>query len=107
MEGARCTFLFRGDADEVRLVHQIFGLPGRIPLRRLAGTGLWYRVLELPDGSRVEYQFEVSRSGRSERVNDPLNPHLAHSPLGSSSVCFAHGYEVPEWTQPEIGRAHV
>jgi enterochelin esterase-like enzyme len=101
VEGARCTFLFRGDADEVHLVHQVFGLPGRIPLRRLTGTGLWYVVLELPDGSRVEYQFEVSRNGRHERINDPLNPHLAHSPLGSSSVCFAHGYEVPDWTRPD------
>ena len=101
VEGARCTFLFRGDADEVHLVHQVFGLPGRIPLRRLTGTDLWYVVLELPDGSRVEYQFEVSRNGQHERINDPLNPHLAHSPLGSSSVCFAHGYQVPDWTQPD------
>ena len=101
VEGSRCTFLFRGEADEVRLVHQVFGLPGRIPLRRLPGTDLWYVVLELPDGSRMEYQLEVSRGGHHERVNDPLNPHVAHSPLGSSSVCFAHGYEVPEWTQPD------
>src|SRR5262249_18358818 len=35
------------------------------------------------------------------RINDPLNPRLAHSPLGSSSVCYARGYEVPEWTQPD------
>jgi enterochelin esterase-like enzyme len=101
VEGARCTFLYRGEADGVRLVHQIFGLPQPIPLRRLRGTDLWYLVLELPDGSRVEYQLEVSRGGRSERTNDPLNPHVAHSPLGSSSVCYARGHEVPDWTQPE------
>jgi len=95
VEGARCTFLFRGEADEVRLVHRIFGLPERIPLRRLHGTDLWYLVLELPDGSRVEYQLEITRGGQGERINDPLNPRLAHSPLGSSSVCYARGYEVP------------
>ena len=106
VEGARCTFLFRGEADEVLLVHRIFGLPGRIPLRRVAGTDLWYLVLELPDRSRVEYQLEVNRDGRHERINDPLNPHLAHSPLGSSSVCFAHGYEVPEWTRPDPDARH-
>src|SRR6202042_3932146 len=39
--------------------------------------------------------------GQRERVNDPLNPRLAHSPLGSSSVCYARGYEVPEWTRPD------
>src|SRR5699024_11828983 len=28
-----------------------------------------------------------------------LNPLVAHSPVGSSSVCQAVGYETPEWTQ--------
>ena len=42
VEGARCTFLYRGEADEVFLVHRIFGLPDRLPLRRLHGTDLWY-----------------------------------------------------------------
>jgi enterochelin esterase family protein len=101
IEGARCTFLYRGDASEVHLVHQIFGLPRRIPLRRLRGTDLWYVVLELPDGSRVEYQLEVAHGDQRERINDPLNPHVAHSPLGSSSVCYARGHEVPEWTRPD------
>ena len=35
VEGARCTFLYRGEVDEVRLIHQTFGLPAHIPLRRL------------------------------------------------------------------------
>ena len=35
------------------------------------------------------------RGEQRERINDPLNPRLAHSPLGSSSVCYARGYEVP------------
>src|SRR5262249_60151550 len=92
---------YRGEATEVYLVHQIFGLPQHIPLRRLRGTGLWYVVLELPDGSRVEYQLEVVRGGQRERINDPLNPHVAHSPPASSSVCHARGHEIPEWTRPD------
>ena len=52
VEGARCTFLFRGEADEVFVVHRIFGLPDHLPMRRLHGTDLWYAVLELPSGSR-------------------------------------------------------
>jgi enterochelin esterase-like enzyme len=98
VEGARCTFLFRGEADEVFLIHRIFGLPDHLPLRRLRGTDLWYVVLELPEGSRAEYQLEVARGGHRERINDPLNPRLAHSPVGSSSVCYAHGHEIPSWT---------
>jgi enterochelin esterase-like enzyme len=98
VEGARCTFLYRGEADEVFLVLRVFGLPDRMPLRRVRGTDLWYLVLELPEGSRVEYQLEVVRGGQHDRFNDPLNPKLAHSPVGSSSVCYAHGHVVPDWT---------
>jgi enterochelin esterase family protein len=101
VEGARCTFLYRGEADEVFLVHRIVGLPDHMPLRRLHGTDLWYVVLELPEGSRVEYQLEVARGGQRERINDPLNPRLARSPVGDSSVCYAHGYVVPDWVVPD------
>jgi enterochelin esterase-like enzyme len=98
VEGARCTFLYRGEADEVFLVHRIFGLPDHLALRRLRGTDLWYLVLELPSGSRVGYQLEVVRGGQRERINDPLNPKLSRSPVGDSSACYADGYVVPEWT---------
>jgi len=100
VEGLRCTFLFRGEADEVHLVQRIVGMPHRMPLRRLRGADLWYLVLELPAGSRIEYQLEVRRGDHVERIKDPLNPHVSHSPMGSSSVCFGHGYQTPEWTQP-------
>jgi enterochelin esterase-like enzyme len=101
VEGARCTFLYRGEADEVFLLHRIFGLPDHMPLRRLYGTDLWYLVLELPEGSRVEYQLEVARGGQRERISDPLNPRLARSPVGSSSVMYAHGHVIPDWTLPD------
>ena len=101
VEGARCTFLYRGEADQVSLVHRAVGLPEHIPLRRLYLTDLWYVVVELPEGSRFEYQLEVARGDQRQRINDPLNPRLAHSPVGSSSVCYARGYEVPEWTRPD------
>jgi enterochelin esterase-like enzyme len=101
VEGARCTFLYRGDADEVLLVQRVVGLPEQIPMRQLRGTDLWYVVLELPEGSRVNYQLELRRGEEVERINDPLNPRLSYSPVGTSSVCFGHGYETPEWTQPD------
>jgi enterochelin esterase-like enzyme len=101
VEGARCTFVYRGEADQVCLVHRTFGLPERVLLRQLRGTDLWYVIVELPEGSRFEYQLEVAHGEQRERINDPLNSRLAHSPLGSSSVCYARGYEVPEWTLPD------
>jgi enterochelin esterase-like enzyme len=104
VEGSRCTFLWRGEAGEVVLHHSIFRFHGPVPLRRVGGTDLWYVIIDLPEGSRVEYQLEITRSGQHERFNDPLNPHLAHHPFGSTSVCFAHGYATPEWTQPAPGQ---
>ncbi|MEO6713688.1 MAG: alpha/beta hydrolase-fold protein [Mycobacteriales bacterium] len=101
VEGERCTFLFRGEADAVHVVHRTVGLPERIAMVRLVGSDLWYVVVELPHGSRFEYQIEVRRGDLHERVNDPLNPRVAHSPVGSSSVCYARGYEVPEWTRTD------
>ena len=98
VEGPRCTFLYRGEADEVFLTQRIVGLPELLPLRRLRGTDLWYLVLELPQGSRVNYQLEIRRGDQSERINDPLNEKVSYSPVGTSSVCFGYGYDSPEWT---------
>ena len=101
VEGSRCTFLFRGEADEVFVVQRIVGLPELLPMQRLRDTDLWYLVLELPEGSRVNYQLEIRRGTHVERTNDPLNEKLSYSPVGASSVCFGHGYEPPEWTMPD------
>src|SRR4028118_1804601 len=100
VEGDRCTFLWRGEADEAWVCQRVVGLPDRIPLHRLDGTDLWQLVLELPEGSRVEYQIEIRRGDHYERFNDPLNEKRSHSPMGSSSVCFAVGYETPAWVVP-------
>jgi enterochelin esterase-like enzyme len=101
VEGRHCTFLFRGEAEEVYLAQRIVGLPSRLPMRRIAGTSLWYVVLKVPKSSRINYQIEVVRPERVERFNDPLNPKLSHSPFGAISVCFSLGYTDPEWTFPD------
>jgi enterochelin esterase family protein len=102
IEGRFATFLWRGDAEEVMVRHRVVGLPDPLNLRRLADTDLWHATIELPEGSRVEYQFEVVRGGvREEYLNDPLNPRLAHGPFGSQSVAAASGYVVPSWTLPD------
>jgi enterochelin esterase-like enzyme len=101
VEGRHCTFIFRGEADEVYLAQRILGLPSRLPMRRIAATTLWYVVLEVPQGSRINYQIEVRRGEHVERVNDPLNSKQSHSPFGAISVCFTFGYLTPEWTAPD------
>lgn len=102
IEGRFATFLWRGNAEEVMVRHRVVGLPEPLPLRRLADTDLWSVTIELPEGSRVEYQFEVVRGGvREEYLNDPLNPRVAHGPFGSQSVAAASGYVVPSWCLPD------
>lgn len=98
-ESGKVTFLFRGQADEVRLRHWVYGLASAEPLFRIPGTDLWYHVLELPEGSRVEYKLEVDRGGDVQWIEDPLNPRKARDPFGANSVAHASGYEVPEWTR--------
>lgn len=101
VEGPMCTFLFRGRADAVAVRHRIVNQPQHVPMRRLEGTDLWYVTIELPAHSRVEYQIEVRVGGAVETFNDPLNPYVAHSPVGSSSVLQAAGYETPTWVLPQ------
>jgi enterochelin esterase-like enzyme len=97
VEGLRCTFAVRVEADAVFLRHRVVGLADPLPLRRFAGTDLWYVVVEIPRDSRVEYQFELRRGDHYERFNDPGNPRQARGPFGSSSVCHGEGYRTPEW----------
>ncbi len=101
VEGARCTFVFQGDVRAVALRHWVYGLPTHAPLARIAGTDLWYCVLELPEGSRLEYKFDVTVGDESRWIRDPLNPREAHDPFGSNSVCHAAGYVVPEWVHAD------
>lgn len=104
VEGAKCTFLYRGEADGVAVRHRIVNQPQHVPMKRLDVEGdlpLWYVTIELPAASRVEYQIEIRHGEAVETFNDPLNPHVAHSPVGSSSVCQAAGYETPDWVVPQ------
>jgi enterochelin esterase family protein len=97
VEGPKCTFVFQGDVRAVVLRHWVHGLPTAVPFTRIPGTDLWYHVLELPEGSRVEYKLEVSVGPETRLIQDPLNPRLAHDPFGANSVCHAAGYQVPDW----------
>ena len=96
VEGPATTFVFFGEADEVRLRHWIYGLPSSRPFKRLDGTQLWYLVEDLPAGSRIEYKLELVHGNERRWVIDPLNPHLARDPFGANSVCQVH-YETPGW----------
>jgi len=109
VEGNEVTFVFRGHADRVLLQHWVYGLPGPLPLDRIEETDLWYRTLELPPASRVEYKLLVVNGGHESLIQDPLNDHLARDPFGANSVCAAAGYVRPDWSmeQPDVPRGEI
>jgi enterochelin esterase-like enzyme len=98
VEGPSVTFVFRGAVDGVVLRHWIYGLESSQPLARVPDTDLFYLIVELPPGSRVEYKLELWRGEHSEWVQDPLNANLARDPFGANSVAHGDGYAVPSWT---------
>ncbi len=101
VDGTDVTFLYRGQADEIYLRRWIYGVRAAQPLQRVEGTDLWVVTMEVPEGSRFEYKFELHRGGHKELVLDPLNKIKAHDPFGANSVCQGDRYQRPAWTLPD------
>ena len=97
VEGDTITFVWQGEAQEVKLHHWVFGLESAQRLLQVAGTDIWYLSMPLPPASRVEYKFEVVHDGHRHLIHDPLNLHLARDPYGANSVAHGHGYAIPHW----------
>ncbi len=109
-DNAATFFFYDGHhADQVELVHWVYGLESAQPLQRLAGTDAWFRQVELPARARVEYKLAVTRNGEKRWVLDPLNPRLAFDPFGSNSVCPMPGYRRPAWVrrEPHVRRGRL
>ncbi len=101
VEGHSVTYLYRGEADDVRLRHFIMGFPSLQPFLRIEGTDLWFLTMEIPPGSRIEYKLEVHAGSHPRLTLDPLNPNTARDPYGLNSVCYGEGYQRPDWTLPD------
>lgn len=99
------TFVYIGAAERVELRHWIYGLPASLPLSRLGNTDVWYRAMEFPTESRIEYKFGVVRHGHEEWVYDPLNANIAFDPFGGNSVVHCKDYVDPEWSYEISGVA--
>lgn len=95
------TFVYRGEADGVRLQHFIYGLETSQPFARAEGGDLWYLVLELPRESHVQYKLNVQRGEDHRWILDPLNPRRARDPFGANSVVHTDGADRPAWTLPD------
>jgi enterochelin esterase-like enzyme len=95
------TFVYRGEADGVRLQHFVYGLETSQAFDRIDGTDLWYLVLTLPRESNVQYKLSV-RKGEAQRwILDPFNPERALDPFGANSLVHTDGAARPGWTLPD------
>ena len=97
VEDSIVTFVFVGAAERVEVRHWIYGLPSSLPLMRLGSTDFWYRAMEFPRRSRIEYKYGVVRDGHEEWIFDPLNQNVAYDPFGGNSVVHCCDYVDPDW----------
>jgi enterochelin esterase family protein len=97
IDGRQATFVYRGQASAVELIHWIYGLESSMPFQRVAGSDLWYLSMDVPEGSRIEYKLGVVHGAQQALIRDPLNPKLARDPYGANSVVQGSGYFVPDW----------
>ncbi len=105
VENSIVTFVFMGPAERVELRHWIYGLPSSLPLTRFDNSDIWYRSMEFPSKSRIEYKFGVTRGDHEDWIYDPLNPNVARDPFGGNSVVHCQGYVDPEWSYEISGVA--
>ena len=94
-----CTLAYHGEIIGVRLVHFGVGLTDDLAFEQLGDSDWWVLPLAVPPGSRIEYKLEVVDSFGTHLIPDPLNRIEAANPFGVNSVCAAHGYAEPAWTQ--------
>lgn len=106
VEETSVTFVFFGEADAVLLQHFIYGLPTSQPFGRVGSSKLWFLVLDLPPGSRLQYKLNVERGGEGRWILDPRNEERAYDPFGANSVCHTAGAERPAWTRPDPEARH-
>ena len=81
VEPDSCAFVHRGAADAVALCHFGVGLPTDLSFRRLDGSDLWYLVLDLPRGARLEYKLEVDDRWPDQHGRGRPQPETGHQPV--------------------------
>ncbi len=95
------TFVYRGEADGVRLQHFVYGLETSQSFERVEDTDLWYLVLDLPRDSHVQYKLSVQHGEDQHWIVDPLNSEHAHDPFGANSLVHTEGSGRPAWSEPD------
>lgn len=70
IDGSEVIFLWRGPADDVAVAGDMIGMRREEPMRRLAGSDLWWWATELDRRARVGYLFFVDDEPRTDPSHD-------------------------------------
>ncbi len=99
-DGDRALFLWRGDADDVAVAGDMIGMRREEPMRRLAGTDLWWWETELDQRARVSYLFFVD----DRPTLDPAHARTVWSTVLGPDMNWQRGerlemswFAMPEW----------
>ena len=98
--GGRCTFLCRGQADEVHLVQRIVGLPERMPLRRL-----WRHRPLVAGAGAARPGPGWSTSSRSAAASTPSASTTRSTPSGPTARSAGRRCASRTATSPRTGRS--
>jgi enterochelin esterase-like enzyme len=100
VEGNRAYFVYRGAGSKVSVVGEFNGWnPSRTPMKRVAGTNLFYTMKVFPPTARLEYKIRVD----SAWILDPLNPRRAMGGYGENSDLWMNEYRPSAIDLPRPG----
>jgi enterochelin esterase-like enzyme len=101
----RVVFLYRGDADDVGIATDLIGMRREDPMRRVAGTDLFYYEARLDSDARASYQFVRNFAPPTP---DPRNPRRVPWMNADASSVSMPGWREPahlaEAPEPRRGR---
>jgi enterochelin esterase-like enzyme/outer membrane protein assembly factor BamB len=89
----RVVFLYRGEATDVGIATDLIGMRREDPLRRVAGTDLFYYEAQVAPDARVSYSFVRNFE---PPMPDPRNPRRVPGPGNSEWSSLA----MPGWREP-------
>jgi hypothetical protein len=91
VDGEEVVFVWRGEARDVAIAGHMIGMRREEPLRRLAGTDLWWWSTRLDRRDRVNYFFYVDYVP----TLDPANPRRTSSTLLGHDMNWLRADPVP------------
>lgn len=95
----RFVFVYIGQAERVEFKHWLDIFPAVPPFERIGVEDIWYTEVPTVQDARVEYRLDVTRTGKTRLVLDPLNPRRATNPFGTNSVAAGPDYSAPGWVR--------